>query len=124
MNLVIYRTKKISQQDLESLASITAYIDKHLAFELPLEVLAKLACMGTTKLKYTFKEVYKSTISEYILKKRMFHAENLLTNTDLNIKEIAQIIGYKKASSFAKTFRENVGLLPTEYRKLTVRNSK
>lgn len=73
--------------------------------------------MGTTKLKYTFKEVYKSTISEYILNKRIRQAEHLLANTDLRISQISQTIGYKKASSFSEIFRKTTGLLPNEYRK-------
>ncbi|CQR73885.1 Regulatory protein PchR [Sporomusa ovata DSM 2662] len=112
-----YTVKKISQQDLDSLEVVIAYIDEHLAFNIQLAVLARLACMGTTKLKYIFKKIFKSTIFEYILKKRMDHAEHLLMSTDLNINQISQNVGYKKASSFSDAFRKKTGLLPNEYRK-------
>jgi len=113
----LFATKGISQQDLDSLISVTSYIDNHFASNIHLDSLARLACMGTTKLKYTFKEVYKSTISEYILNKRIRQAEHLLANTDLHISQISQTIGYKKASSFSEIFRKTTGLLPNEYRK-------
>jgi len=113
----LFATKGISQQDLDSLISVTSYIDNHFASNIHLDSLARLACMGTTKLKYTFKEVYKSTISEYILNKRIRQAEHLLANTDLRISQISQTIGYKKASSFSEIFRKTTGLLPNEYRK-------
>lgn len=115
-----YSVKHTSQQDLENLATVTAYIDDHFGFDINLDQLTKIACMGKTKLKYSFKNVYKCTIYEYITNKRMSHAEHLLSNTDLSIKQISQIIGYKKASSFSDTFRKSTGILPSEYRKLSV----
>jgi AraC-like DNA-binding protein len=45
--------------------------------------------MGTTKLKCTFKEVYKCTITQYIQNRRMSQAEHLLSNTDFNIGQVA-----------------------------------
>lgn len=119
-NKPTYTAKHISKQDLESLASVTAYIDVHFGFDIHLDYLTKIACMGKTKLKYTFKKIYKCTISEYILSKRMGQAEHLLSNTDLSINQIAQIIGYKKASSFSQSFRKNTGILPREYRKISI----
>ena len=114
-----YKAKRVSRQDLDSLAVVTAYIDDHFARVIRLDLLAKIACMGITKLKYTFKEVYKTTISDYILNKRMNQAEHLVTNTDLNINQISQIVGYKKPGSFSETFRKNTGVLPNEYRKFS-----
>ncbi|WP_461612548.1 AraC family transcriptional regulator [Clostridium sp. Marseille-QA1073] len=109
--------KKISNQDMESIRTVAAYIDDHYAFDIYLEQLAKIACMGTTKFKYTFKSVYKCTITQYIQNKRMHEAEHILLNTDLNINQVAQIVGYKNASRFSKLFYKNTGLLPNEFRK-------
>jgi AraC-like DNA-binding protein len=73
--------------------------------------------MSVTKLKYTFKEAYKSTISEYIVNKRLAQAEYLLVNTDLSISQVAQAVGYKKSGNFSDAFHKNTGLLPLAYRK-------
>ncbi|XER15039.1 HTH-type transcriptional activator RhaR [Sporomusa aerivorans] len=129
ISLIVQRTreiqpvntvKRISQPDLEGLEVVAAYIDDHFDRTIHLESLAKIACMGTTKLKYTFKEVYKTTVFDYILNKRMSQAEHLLANTDLNINQISQCVGYKKASSLAAVFRKKNGLLPNEYRRLAM----
>lgn len=114
--------KRVAPQDFESLVSVTKYIDKHFPLEIKLDALSKIACMGTTKLKYTFKAVYNCTISDYILNKRLKKAEYLLSSTDLSISQISQSIGYKKAGSFSEIFRKNTGLLPNEYRKLSSYN--
>ncbi len=112
--------KRIKKQDLEHLETVAGYIHDHYAYDLSLEQLTKIACMGTTKLKYTFKEVYKCTITEYIQHRRMGQAEYLLANTDLNIGQIAQSVGYNSASRFSKLFHQSTGLLPYEYRKFSL----
>lgn len=109
--------KRVSKQDLDSLASVVSYIHDHYSLDIHLEELSRIACMGITKLKYTFKRVYKCTITEYIQNTRMSRAEHLLSNTDMSINEIAKIVGYRNSSRFSKLFRKNMGLLPNEYRK-------
>jgi len=114
-----YAARSLSGQDLDNLAFVTAYIDDHFAEELHLEPLARMACMGMTKLKYSFKLATQCTITEYIQKKRMHCAEQLLANSELNINQIAQSVGYKNSSRFCELFRKHTGATPNEYRKLT-----
>ncbi|CAI8900175.1 DNA-binding domain-containing protein, AraC-type [Brevibacillus sp. IT-7CA2] len=113
-------SKSISRQDMDGLTAVTAYIDDHFSSEIHLEHLARIACMGLTKLKYTFKQANQCTITEYIQNKRMNHAEQLLTSTDLHINQIAYIVGYHNSSRFSQLFRKSTGLLPNEYRRFTV----
>ena len=91
--------------------------DAHCALELPQERLAKIACMGATKLKSCFRQYHGCTITEYIQQRRMSRGEQLLTETDLPIGQIAQSVGYRSASRFAELFRASTGLTPGEYRK-------
>ncbi len=113
-----YSHKHLSKKDMEQIHNVTAYINDHAAFPLTLEQLSRIACMGTTKLKQTFKQVNNCTITEYIQQQRMGQAEFLLSHTDLNIAQISQTVGYSSASRFAELFHRNVGILPGEYRKI------
>jgi AraC-like DNA-binding protein len=115
----IHTTKILPGQDLDGLASVISCINERFSSDLHLEQLARIACMGITKLKYTFKHAYHCTITEYIQNKRMNHAEHLLANTDLYVNQIAQIVGYRNAGRFCELFRKNTGLTPSEYRKLS-----
>lgn len=126
VSLVVQRCKSqpagsgqaLSEADRLHLSNVTAYINDHYAFELPQERLAKIACMGTTKLKSSFKQYHGCTITEYIQQRRMSQAEHLLSCTDLTIGQISQTVGYQNASRFAALFRKSTGLLPAEYRKM------
>ena len=57
------------------------------------------------------------TPKQYILKKRIYNAEALLQNTQYNINEIAQIIGYDNPLYFSRVFQKTKGISPSEYRK-------
>ena len=109
---------KLSAQDLERIQTVAAYLSDHYAAEIPMERLTQIACMGTTKLKSSFKKVYDCTITEYMQQRRMSQAEYLLTSTDLSIGQIAQTVGYSTSSRFAELFRKSTGLLPGEFRKV------
>ncbi len=129
--LVVERQKKsrskssynLSSQDLRQLETVTSYINDHFAFDLPLERLSRIGCMGTTKLKSSFKLYHNCTITEYIQQRRMSQAEHLLSATTLSIGQVAQTVGYSNAGRFAHLFRLCTGLLPGEYRKISFEKS-
>ena len=85
-------TGRLATQDIENIQTVATYLSDHYAAEVPMERLTQIACMGTTKLKSSFKKVYDCTITEYIQQRRMSQAEYLLTNTDLSIGQIAQTV--------------------------------
>lgn len=116
--------RQLSQQDISHLENVTAYLNDHYAFEVPLERLAKIACMGITKLKSSFKQLHGCTITEYIQQRRMSQAEHLLINTDFTMGQIAEMIGYSTSSRFAELFRKSTGILPVEYRKIARKQPK
>ncbi len=111
---------KLSHRDIQQIETVTLYINDHFSFELPLERLSKIACMGTTKFKTCFKQFHGCTVTEYIQRRRMGQAEHLLSSTDLTIGQIAQTVGYSSAGRFAELFHLSTGLLPGEYRKMTL----
>ena len=128
VSLIVERTRSqklqrplpsLSAEDERRISSVTAYINDHCAFDLRLEQLCRIACMGTTKLKLCFKVVHRCTITEYIQNRRMGQAEHLLTQTDFTIGQIARIVGYDTPGRFSELFRRSTGLLPSEYRGFT-----
>lgn len=115
------KEKQLTGQDVAQLEAVVAYLNGHYASAVPLERLSQIACMGTTKLKASFKQFQGCTITEYIQRRRMSQAERLLTDTDFTIGQIAEMIGYSTSSRFAELFRKSTGLLPAEYRKMARR---
>lgn len=128
--LIVERTKvqtvgpTRSEEDRCRLEAVAAYVNDHCALELPLERLSRIACMGGTKFKRSFKQLYGCTVTEYIQQRRMSQAEVLLAATGLSIGQVAQAVGYRSASRFAQLFRRSTGLSPEEFREISRKAEK
>lgn len=110
--------KRLPDQDRVQLENVTSYLDEHYSDGVTLDRLTKIACMGKTKLKSTFRRVHGCTITEYTQALRMRKAERLLSDTDYSMHRIAGMIGYSTSSRFAELFRRSTGLAPSEYRRM------
>jgi len=67
-------------------------------------------------LKKNFKADTGISLNHYITNAVMQSAREMLTITDLKIKEIAFALGYTDEFYFSRCFRKNTGISPREYR--------
>ena len=65
-----------------------------------------------------FKELTGYTIVEYKTKQKMKYACELLKKTDARILDIAELLHYESQSYFVHAFKKEIGLTPSEYRRL------
>jgi len=54
---------------------------------------------------------------EYQIQQKIFRAKNLLGNTKMSVKEIADSLGYDDQHYFSYMFKKRCGMSPTQYRK-------
>ena len=94
-----------------------AIIHERYSEKLTLEELAKEAKLSKSTYVRRFLHVCKMPPAEYITRKRIEVAENLLKNTNASIMEIAEKVGFYDASHFSRTFKKSKGESPLEYRK-------
>lgn len=104
-----------SQYDL--MEEVHTYLTEHLNERITIEELSKKFLMNPTTLKKQFKDIYGNSIAAHIKEHRMERAAELLRETDLNVLEIAESVGYESQSKFSEAFKEQYNMLPTEYRK-------
>lgn len=109
--------KNISQEDNICLEKVIQYIANHYMVNIPHVVLEKIACMSSTSLKNKFKAKYHMNITEYIQRYRINIAENLIKNTNLDLKSIAESVGYKNHSRFTNLFKKYKLVYPKEVKK-------
>ena len=64
-----------------------------------------------------FKKETGQSLGAYLQDRRIHEAKKLLVQTNIQVNEIAQRVGYDNFSYFSHTFREKTGVTPNEYRK-------
>ncbi len=80
----------------------------------PIQTLAHLCATNESKLKITFKKVYKMTMHSYIQKLRLKEANLLLKEQLLTIGEISREVGYRHQGHFSNLFFKTYGVYPKE----------
>lgn len=93
-----------------------AFIDMHLSEEVTLEEVAKRVGLTRTYFSALFKKMTGETFVHYRIKKRIEEARKLLAVPALTITDIAVQVGYEDYPHFTKTFKNFVGMSPSEYR--------
>lgn len=63
-----------------------------------------------------FKELTGMTPGQYMTHIKMSKAKSLLTDTQLNISEVADLLGFKSAFYFSKTFKKVTGVTPRDWK--------
>lgn len=78
--------------------------------------IAQLVNMSSSYFSQCFKQYTGQSFADYVRVTRMEQAKSLLRNTSRTIQWIAEQCGYNDEKYFSRLFREQVGLLPSEYR--------
>lgn len=111
-----HRHRGVRSADRKKIEGICRIIDSDLSVSIENEELARVACMSPSKLKYTFKNVTGTSISEYRSRQRMKAAEEMLRTTPMTVAEVSERVGFQSPGSFSDFFRRRSGCSPSEYR--------
>ncbi len=83
---------------------------------LTLEELAQEACLSIPHYSALFKQQTGNAPMQIYAQIRIQHACELLSNTHLEIKTIAEESGYEDPFYFSRKFKKTMGISPSEYR--------
>lgn len=108
--------RNLSIDEKKSLEKVRIAIERNILTPPTSEDLCRIATMGHTKLRQTFRMLYGLSPSEYILNARMQYAKLLLSKPTPPIGAIAAHLGYASASKFSIAFRKVHNQSPEEYR--------
>ena len=95
---------------------IMHYIDAHYTEKLLLSDIARQEELDLYYLSHFFKESFGVSFQTYVNKLRCEHARNLLLVTDKTLLDICIESGFSDPKYFNKSFKEQYGCLPRQYR--------
>ena len=81
------------------------------------EQIANAMGVSRTKLYRDLKRIDGQSLSDYVRNVRLEKAAFLLVNTELNVQEIMNEVGFANSSHFTKIFKVKSDMPPTEYKK-------
>ena len=81
-----------------------------------LDMIATQFNVHPTYISHFFKEYIGENFSDYIAKKRIEKAKELLRSTDLTVSEIAIKVGYANSAGLIKNFKKIENSTPGKYR--------
>lgn len=105
----------VSARDVQSLLSVEQFLTLHYRQPFPtIARLSRMAMMSSTKLKFTFKKAFGSSLFEYFQRNRMAKAKELLRSNQYTVTEVGEMLGYKNLSNFSAAFRKEFDVLPKD----------
>ena len=101
----------------ERLDKIDRYISCNFREKITLQDISDYVGMSRTYFSIFFKEHYKEGFSDYLNRKRVGNAINLLLKTNLPISAVSEDCGFSSVQYFTRTFNKIMGKSPGAYRK-------
>jgi AraC-like DNA-binding protein len=88
------------------------------AYAEPLDVASVAAVAHVSEAHFirTFRAVFGETPHRYLQRRRVERSMFLLRETDRTVTEICMDVGFSSLGTFSRTFRDIVGITPSEYR--------
>ncbi|GKX28577.1 hypothetical protein SH1V18_10570 [Vallitalea longa] len=96
---------------------IRLFIEQNISKDITTNKLCSYLGVGKTSIYQCVKKNFGLSLMQYIRYERIQKAKKLLENTDLMIKEIADMVGYEDYNYFSKDFKKISSMSPREYRK-------
>lgn len=106
----------IPRTDAEKLHVLKNYLDSHCLADHSLASLSRYCGLNEFKVKKGFKQLFNTTVFDYLRCQRMEYAAQLLRDQSLLIEEVALLVGYEHSHHFAVAFKKHTGLLPSQFK--------
>lgn len=108
-------TAPMSRQQLP-LYDVLQHLDKHFRERIDEAEMARQCCMSPAHFSRMFKQAFGIGFQDYITRRRMEAAQQMLQDTGISVSSVAYALGYRDPSYFARAFRRHFGFSPSDYR--------
>ena len=116
-NLQQPRTVDRKSGSLPLLDAIIAYMEHNINRKITLELLAAEFHISRSYIKKIFAQYKQTGAMHYLIRLRVTKAKDYLRESDKNVSQIAELLGYENVYYFCNQFKKLEGMSPLEYRK-------
>jgi AraC family transcriptional regulator len=97
--------------------TLTKYIDANLGASLSCETMAQLAKLSVSHLSRAFKCTFQYSPHEFLVRRRLQRAQDLMLQTDAPLAQIALECGFADQAHLSRAFRRITGDRPSSWRR-------
>jgi two-component system response regulator YesN len=91
------------------------YLENHYADDISLEDMAEQVNISPQYFSKLIKKTTGFNFIDWLSMLRVKKAKELLTNSNLTVKEVCFMVGYKDPNYFSRIFKKRIGITPSEY---------
>lgn len=95
-------------------------MDLRYAEPLDLDRMAEEAGFSKFHFARAFKDAYGETPANYLTRRRVERAKDLLRSANLTVTEVCMLVGFTSVGSFSSRFSELVGMSPRAFQRASV----
>ncbi len=117
LTLIFRKMCESSNEEFDGFKNILEYIEKNYYQNISAKDLSVLCHYNPSYFSRVFKKYTGITFSEYLKKIRITNACRLIRESDMNIGNIYDKVGYTNKTNFYRHFKQIVGKTPLEYKK-------
>ena len=103
-----------------NVARALEYIYNHLHEPITVESVAEELHLSRGYFSTLFKQEMGIGVADYILKKRLEAARNMLRHSDMSSAEISEILAFSSQSHFIQVFKKHEGMTPNQFRQQAI----
>lgn len=111
-----YLEERERNRGSETIERVKAFVEGNLGQDLSLQVIAEQVHLHPRYLSQLFKEETGVNFVDYVNRKRLETAAQLIKSSDLNMEQIAGSVGFNTPAYFIKKFKELYGVTPKSYK--------
>lgn len=111
----------VRQRQLRQLRRAKDLMDRAWAEPIGVAEVAAHAGYSPCHFLRAFRAAYGETPGQYLSRRRIERAEELLRTTGLAVSEVCVLVGFSSLGAFSATFKRRTGLTPTAYRERHLR---
>jgi AraC-like DNA-binding protein len=94
-------------------------MDLHFAEPIDLDRLAAEAGFSKFHFARVFKDAFGETPANYLTRRRVERAKDLLRSANLTVTEVCMLVGFSSLGSFSTRFSELVGMAPSDFQRVS-----
>jgi AraC family transcriptional regulator, regulatory protein of adaptative response / methylphosphotriester-DNA alkyltransferase methyltransferase len=98
------------------LEEANAIVERDYASDLSLDDIARRVASSRRQLQRAYAEIGDTTFRDHLTRVRMDRAADLLVTRMFTVREVANRVGYRQPAQFAKAFRRQRGVSPSDFR--------